>query len=237
MSNFWVIEIVLFAVVGELGAGKTLSQTFLCWKNWFYRRKPIFSNYHLFKIPYVYVNSIPKLNKMFEGFVGCDELWRIVDSRTTKSEKNRISADILSRSRKRHLTYCFTAQLIDSIDKRVRKVTDFTALPILNADETVCKVIIFRTGYPKDANRMKTFYFKTGLVFNMFDTDEEIDMLEEDPNSEEQIIVFQENYDEKHGYWCQCPSCKTMFFKTWEEADKYAENYWKEKIKDLGSLL
>lgn len=237
----------------HLGSGKTLSQTFLLWKNWFYRRKPIYANHHLFKIPYCYIEYIEQFDQMREGDVGADELWVVIDSRCAKEEKNRFVASILLKSRKRGLTYFFTAQMLELLDKRVRKVIDFTSYPVMNAGESVCKIMIFRTGFPKEHHYMKTVYFKTGLVFDMFDTEEEIAMksVREDMESGGELdgmtkkeivdivkartpvmkIVFQENYNKEHGYWCTCEECGTKFFDTWGEADRYAEDYWKKKVQ------
>jgi hypothetical protein len=237
---------VLFNITGELGSGKTLSQTNFLWKNWFYRRRPVFANYHLFKIPYHYVEYVEQFEKMKDGVVGADELWTIVDSRCSKDDRNRLVSSILLKSRKRDLTYFYTAQMLELLDKRIRKIQDFTAYPMLNTNQTVCKVVIFRTGYPKEHHYMKTVYYKTGLVFNMFDTYEEINMksmAEEMKSETEELsrrekemvvmanlppmkIVFQAEYNKEHGYWCQCEKCGTKFFMSWEEADKYAEKYW-----------
>ena len=207
---------VLFGVVGELGAGKTLTLTFLGWKNWFYRDKVIYSNYHLYKIPYIYIDSVEKLDSMREGFFLADEFWLWIDSRSARKALNKVVADILLKSRKRGLTYCFTAQLLDLLDKRVRKVMDFTAYPVLNPHESVCKTSIFRTGYPRNSNYLRTFYFRTPVIFNLYDHREEIEPLT-DKELPQNLIVFQEN-----------PDTKPIFFPTWEEADAYARKFWKK---------
>jgi hypothetical protein len=216
---------VLFGFIGELGCGKTLSQTFMLWKNWLFRRKKIYANYHLFKIPYILITDVKHFQECREGFIGADEIWRICDSRLTRTSANRFVADILGRSRKRHLNYCFTSQLLDSLDKRIRKIMDFTAYPILNASERLCKVNIFRTGYPKEASYMKTYYFKTPMVFEMFDTDEEIDLNEEEA-PEPMKIIFQESKDSE-----------PMYFDTWEEADKTAERWWIKNKKIIEEII
>ena len=219
---------VLFAITGELGSGKTLTLTFLSWKNWFYRRKKIFSNYHLFKIPYVHIKNVNQLDLMREGFFSGDELWNILDSRTSLKTKNRTTSNILLRSRKRDLNYTFTCQLLEQLDKRIRKVLDFSSYPLLNSGESVCKVIIFRSGFPSPANYMKTVYFKTSLIMDCFDTNEEVDMGEGDfddmGNSivEDSEIVFQ---DSKDG--------EPVKFATWEEADKFAERWWMSQSRIL----
>lgn len=107
---------------------------------------------------------------MKEGYVLADEMWSIVDARTTQSSKNKFVSDILLRSRKRDLTYIFTAQLLDLLDKRVRKLLDFCTYPILNRQETVCKLVIFRSGYPNEGSYLKTVYYKTPLFFDCFDS-------------------------------------------------------------------
>lgn len=161
---------VLFGICGELGAGKTLALTFLGFKNWLYRRRKVYSNYPLYGIPYIFLRAVNQFDNAREGFILADELWLICDSRLSLTSKNRFVASILSRSRKRNLNISFTTQLLDSLDKRIRKILDFSALPVLNPNETIEKVNIFRTGYPKLASYMKTFYFKTPLVFNMYDS-------------------------------------------------------------------
>lgn len=121
---------VIFGMVGDMGAGKTLGATYLGWKNWYSRDMKIFSNYHLYKIPYYYIKTVKQLDFMHEGVALLDEwltclriklsrlMWRIVDSRMSRKASNKFVSDILARSRKRRLVYIFTAQVIDSIDKR-----------------------------------------------------------------------------------------------------------------------
>jgi hypothetical protein len=173
-------------------------------------------------IPCVFCGS---LDTYKDVYILCDELWKICDSRLSLKAKHQFTAGILSRSRKRGQTYVFTTQLMDSIDKRIRKVVDFTAYPIMNAAESLCKLVIFRTGFPKDSNYMKTSYYKTNLIFDIFDTNEEIDMAEED-NGVPPPIVWQESKKDE-----------PIFFKTWEEADQYAVDYWQKKMKDIQGVF
>jgi hypothetical protein len=216
---------VLFGIVGELGAGKTLSLTFLTWKNWLFRKQRIFSNYHLFQIPYTYIDSVEKMDAMREGFFCADEFWLWIDSRCARKSVNKVVADILLKSRKRDLTYCFTSQLLELLDKRVRKVMDFTAYPLLNPKESICKVSIFRSGFPNRANYLKTFYFKSGLVFNLYNHREEIELIKTDEENGA-VTVFQES-----------PDKQPVFFDTWAEADAFGEKFWNEKYKNVKGLV
>ena len=204
---------MLFSIVGELGAGKTLSLTFLTYKNWFFRRQKVYSNYHLYKIPYIYLEAVDQLTLMRDGIVAVDELWRICDTLLSRSKMHKLTSDILGRSRKRKLNYIFTAQLLETIAPRVRKVIDFVSYPLMNRTETICKIVIFRGSRAREGTYMKTVYFKTDVVKQMYDTDEEIDM--EEKSSEPPKIIFQESKDAEPEY-----------FNTWEEADKRAEEYW-----------
>ena len=203
---------------------KTLGLTFLAWHNWLRKGQKIYSNYRLYKIPYVHITSLDHLDAMKNGFCCVDEMWSIVDARTTSTKKNKIVGDILLKSRKRELTYVFTAQLLDLLDKRVRKLIDFTAYPIMNRTETVCKILIFRTGFPREDGLMKTFYFKTPLVFDFYDTEEEISM--EVESGEEPKIIFQEDKD-----------TPPKVFDTWEDANRAGEKYWEENYAKLAPLI
>jgi len=188
------------------------------------KSQKIYSNYHLFKIPYIYVDSLDKLETMSSGFVCFDELWTQIDARTTSTKRNKIVGDILLKSRKRELTIVFTAQLLDLLDKRVRKIQDFTAYPILNRTETLTKVLVFRTGYPREDSLMKSFYFKTPLIFDCFDTHEEISM--ELESNEEAKIIFQESKDDP-----------PKFFDTYEQCSDYALKYWEKNINKFAPLI
>jgi hypothetical protein len=174
----------------------------------------------------------------------------------SRKASNKLVSDVLARSRKRHLIYIFTAQVIDTIDKRVRKVTDFTAYPmIIGKSENTVKSIIFRSAYPKSSNLMKTFYFDTWLPMSVYNSYEEVDMIDDtdDENPPKQPkLMWQEGT-----FRCnkckfvmtqtdpECPDCQSkdlspiepMFFDDWASADKWGSDYWekllnREKVMD-----
>jgi hypothetical protein len=126
---------------------------------------------------------------------------------------------------------CFSAQVLNSLAPRVRTILDFSSYPILNRDETVVKIIIFRGNKGKKENYLKSVYFRTRFVWNLYDTNEEVEMQVE--SGEPLKIIFQEKYNQEHGYCCECEECGTKFFNTWEEADKYGEAYWKRHKSDI----
>jgi len=215
---------VLFGIIGELGAGKTLALTFLAWHNWMRKNKKIYSNYKLFKIPYVEIGALSHLDTMRDGFACIDEFWTLIDARTTTTKRNKLVADILLKSRKRELTYTFTTQMLDLLDKRVRKIMDFTAYPVMNTQETLTKILIFRTGYPKKQGLLKTFYFKNQLVYQMFNTNQEIQTVDE--SDKPPRIMFQEEEDKE-----------PIIFDTWKEANEHGERYWNDNIEKFAPLI
>jgi len=182
---------------------------------------------------------------MRDGVALLDEIWRIVDSRMTRKTINKFVGDILARSRKRSIIYIFTAQVIDTIDKRIRKVMDFTSYAVMNRYETVAKVLTFRSGYAKTGTYMKTFYFTTEIPMESYDTEEEIDMIDDTSDNKELTtpepkLIWQEG--KARCLDCKtvmvtgskCPNCgsanlediEPIYFDSWEEADLHAQKYW-----------
>jgi len=69
------IAMVLMAITGNLGSGKTLSLTYLAYRNLLKGMK-IYSNYHL-KMPYTHVGTVKQLDRMTQGFFAGDESWLV----------------------------------------------------------------------------------------------------------------------------------------------------------------
>jgi hypothetical protein len=167
-------------------------------------------------------NTYATLNSIVHNCL--DEFWTYIDARSSASIKNKIVGNMLLKSRKRDLTIMFTSQMLDLLDKRVRKIMDFTAYCLLNQHETIGKVFIFRSGYPKDHMLLKQFLYRTPMVFELYDTREEISM--NDNDGKPPLIVFQES-----------PDVPPKYFDTWEDADVFAEKWWEKNGKDLLPLM
>ena len=161
-------------IVGELGSGKTLTLTYLAWKNHFRKGRQVFSNYGLNGIPHTRIRSLADLEKMRDGFFAGDELWLWLDSRTSSKQMNKVTSDILLKSRKRGLTYCFTAQNMKQVDTRVRKVIDFTVYPVMTANERIVKALVFHGSSPDTGNFMRALRFRPKPVYKLYDSREEV---------------------------------------------------------------
>jgi len=161
---------VLMGIVGTLGAGKTLSLTYIAYRNYKQGVK-IFSNYDL-KFPYTPVNSINDIMNIQQGFFAADELWVWLDSRSSMRKRNMLIGNILLTSRKKGVNFSFTAQRLKNIDVRIRSVMDFIALPKMSPSGKVCRLFVFT--YP-DLNLIKSYKFLTEPIFELYDTNEIID--------------------------------------------------------------
>lgn len=215
---------VLFAIIGELGSGKTLALSYLAWSNWFKRGRKIFSNYNFYGFPFTKVNSILDLDKMKDGFFAGDELWLWVDSRTSKKDKNRIISNILLKSRKRDIVIAYTSQTIMQIDKRIRDVTDFIAYPLMSVNNDFCRVEIFRGPKPNPASRMKMpLYFFCEPIYAIFNTYEEISDITGETKKEDFKEVSMQITD--NPAWLRY--CKENGYDNIEEVSKKIE----QKIK------
>lgn len=173
----------LMCITGELGSGKTLSLTYFAYLHYYKKKRRIFSNYTLYGIPFTKIDTLLKLENMRMGTFVADELWLWLD-RFGGATKSKLVSDILLKSRKRGLNYIFTSQTLDQVPKKVRKVIDFVAYPMLNPSETICKLVIFQGSNPSKAGTLKTIYFYTEPIYRMYSSTEEITPLSEKPDAE-----------------------------------------------------
>lgn len=90
------------------------------------------------------------------------------------------------------MNFAFTAQSFGQIDVRIRKVCDFLAMPQLNVQETICRLIIF--SYPS-LTPIRTYKFRTQPIFDLYDTNEVVNSL---PDEDEPVTakkVYEEEDD------------------------------------------
>ena len=156
-----------------LGAGKTLSLTYLAIRNYAKGRK-IYSNYKLKGIPFTPVTTLEQIENMKGGFFAGDEFWSWIDCRCSGAKKNKLISSILLKSRKRDVHIAYTLQGFHQIDKRVRTITDFVAIPMLSPNEKFCRLAI----YNQAKQLIKMYKFKTAPVFKFYDTKEEVASLD-----------------------------------------------------------
>lgn len=127
---------VLIAIVGGLGSGKTLCLTYMGLK-YYSQGFQLYSNYDI-KNPTTglplsdYIQSDTDLERVKDGYFLADELWNWCDSRMSSASANRFISGLLLKSRKRGFSLVYTTQSMGQIDKRVRDNTDFIIVPCIN---------------------------------------------------------------------------------------------------------
>jgi hypothetical protein len=148
---------------------------------------PIYSNYHLRRIDYQYITPeleegeskkhsaeelIAIIDNVRRGFLAFDELWYMLDSRSSFTKQNRIVSKMLLKSRKREIKLGYTSQDFIQTEKRLRRVTDVIGFPTYDKYKHLC-ILEFRN--PKNpADLYKTFKINARAVYPFFFTREEV---------------------------------------------------------------
>lgn len=203
-----MLKIVLIAVTGELGVGKTLTLAYLLWNNWYFKKRKIYSNITIYGIPFCRINSIESFLKYFpketteeeilnpqERAFGGDEFWKLVSSRMIgigARKKNEIINSILMASRKKRFHVYYTTQLFSMIDKNIRQITDLLMKPQLSVDKSYTKLYVFGIVEGKFLQPLQPMYFINEPIYAIYNTyevapDFEIERSEYD--SDEEIII------------------------------------------------
>jgi hypothetical protein len=207
---------VLIAIIGELGVGKTLGLTYLVWNNYYYKKRQIAANYNLYGIPFTPIKTLEDLKKMIpsetatieqllvqkEVFFAGDELWRWIDSRCaimgfskqkTQKIENKVITDILAASRKAFVTIGYTSQTYDQVDKRIKNITDFVFYPVILGDNTLCKITVFKGSKPTVSAMLPDIRFFCEPMYAMYNTYEIVQPLEQGELSDEVLIPVNQN--------------------------------------------
>lgn len=179
---------MLIPILGNLGAGKTVLMVIFS----FYSDKLVVSNFDLF---FTHKKTEPfEINKFLSGqYENCiillDEAYTYLESRVPASELVRIMGYILMQSRKSKVDLYLTAQLLSSIDKRYRELSDY----FIVADSRKNEYDDF-TYHLSDKNQYFTFkldYLKVLPFFELYNTNQKI--LTTNPK----ILFDTKNSDEK----------------------------------------
>lgn len=125
----------LTAITGNVGVGKTLSLVEIAYD---YHKKGhvIYSNIHL-NFPYNHINTIKELDNIRgelhkPAILAWDEMWRWIDSRKWKAQKNDNITKLVLYSRHRNIKIYYTTQNLHQVEKRIRDITNVAIEPHLS---------------------------------------------------------------------------------------------------------
>lgn len=121
-------------------------------------------------------------NYIANGFV-------VHNSRVPVSKRNRVVSGILLKSRKRGIDIAYTTQSFHQVDRRIRSITDFLAVPFLNVNESICRIQVYT--YPA-ISPVRQFKFPTAPIFELYNTSEEVEPLEEEVEHEKELAIKRE---------------------------------------------
>lgn len=112
---------------GGLGSGKTLRLSCILYELYKEGWK-VFANYDL-GFPFTKINPLDLINGLFDdeldnAVVGMTEAYTFLDSRYSGSESSRYLTYFLLQTRKRKIKFLYDAQLLGSVDIRLRGITN-----------------------------------------------------------------------------------------------------------------
>lgn len=121
---------VLGLIVGDVGSGKTVMLTKIA-ETYSRHGFPVYANYGI-KLPNYHRLEPEKLlsieNRNGRIFIGLDEGWSELESRTSGKASNRYYSYILNQSRKRGFDFYVTTQDESEIDKRFKYLANYRIL-------------------------------------------------------------------------------------------------------------
>lgn len=155
---------MLFLILGSLGGGKTLLATILAELT---EKQTIFANYTIKNKKWQKFDlTLLFTEKLKNALVIIDEAYTYLEARTSLQLINKVMSYVLFHSRKIDIDFILTAQLISSIDKRFRKMADFTI--IAEKKEKYFRYLVYQK-----AKFVRSFFIPFSIAenyYHLFDT-------------------------------------------------------------------
>jgi len=170
---------MLIGVFGTFGSGKTLLLTifgFLCADN------PKYQVYANYKIKHKKVVSPISAEEFIEinpekkkVLILLDEVYAWLDSRLSTSRVNRVLSWCVLQSRKRNMDIIYDAQLMGSVDLRLRNLSDIVIMCEKTKDAKETIAFVYRVFHQTSWHKTRQYLFvvpeeKASQFYNKFDT-------------------------------------------------------------------
>ncbi len=192
---------MIIGYVAIPGKGKTLAAVqqaiLLVLKNWRLGNTDykLYANINLtlpkiLQKAYVKITSYQQVKDLENGVFLFDEMWTWVDSRVSISKQNRFWSLWSIKTRKKGIDLLYTEQYELLIDVRIREITEYIARPHqeqFDAETTALakykQPVYFYTVVKLEPikhpeQKIREYFIKNKLFFNLYDTFEEPDELE-----------------------------------------------------------
>lgn len=165
---------MIIGIVGNMGAGKTLSAVAMALKfENLTEDYDIISNFSIDFTDRIVTNPIDleEASNELNGLQVLDEVWAWADSR--KSGENEIFNDMVINSRKRGWIIIYTAQDFHMVDKRLRDNTDYAVIPEHHSkpNKDLLKIHVFDM---PSFEHVKTVKINPEPLYDMYNTREEV---------------------------------------------------------------
>lgn len=169
------------AILGDRGAGKTCLMTFLAYA-YYKEGKTIFTNYELYEIPHkritlVEMKQLP--DYLRNSVVLIDELHIWADAYEFMGKSAKALAKFGTQLRKRKVDFFYTTQIFTQVPKRLRDQTNYHIIMRNTKTIGVFKAIVIDR-FNASQKVVNSFEFDGKPFFNKYDTDEVIDVEDEE---------------------------------------------------------
>lgn len=181
---------MIVCFIGTVGSGKTLGMTREGYR-YYLRGHKVFSNYAL-AFPHERLTA-KKLYELIEDkaqlqdcVILLDELHVWLDSRASMRKKQRMITYFILQTRKRNVRLLCSTQHFEQVDKRLRKTTDILVFcrNLTNKSSLVSAkgwTVLEQQSFEQyGSNPPKREVYLANKYYELFDTEEIIDFVEED---------------------------------------------------------
>lgn len=176
---------MIIGIIGERGSGKTLIMA-KDLKEENSKGKIIYSNFHINSKAVKYPKNLNLIDekflkeysnfKLYNCCVYLDEIYIYIDSRVSGSSKrNRIFSYFINQTRKRNVSLIYSAQLLNSVDLRLRRQTEIFILPkciVLDGEKVIVADIVKPVGFSDQIKKIGEMRFLAKDYYDVYDTDE-----------------------------------------------------------------
>lgn len=160
----------LTIIVGDVGSGKTLFQTWLCVTD----KRPVYANYRIGIDRWAALQP-SMIFDLQDCLVVMDEMYLWLEARVSSAKLNEYLSYMLFQSRKNATDYIGTAQIFGTVDVRFREMADYIVMARNDARARCFRYEVLKNSSIRPmVKRLSLSYDDASKVFPLYDTKEKI---------------------------------------------------------------